>query len=249
MAGQRNGAKQSPMRIAGEIRTELHTILRGLCELMRPLHQFYTSPDRPVGVPRHFVTFDRSIHSGGTGLRIGALKVVLPVPSITERVGSLAVSIWHLKDRLNKYAKATGKKIDLDEWARREVNLLICADLTNYKKHAGNENQSRLNPRLNDVVEFDTSRSGCLEQCYNGAMKTGELLVTNKEPIPFWVNVLDGDSNVIGNAADILRSAFDHWLPVIDQLGVLDGAGREDEELRKVLFPRTENQGITKDAT
>jgi hypothetical protein len=55
-------------------------------------------------------------------------------------------------------------------------------------------------------------------------------------PIPYRVDVADGAGNVIGNAATIIRTGFDHWLPLIQRLGVLAGDGWEDSALRDVLF-------------
>jgi hypothetical protein len=62
-----------------------------------------------------------------------------------------------------------------------------------------------------------------------------ELLVSNPLPIPYQVDVADGTSTLIGDAATIIRAGFDHWLPLIHQLGVLAGTGREDVALRDVL--------------
>jgi hypothetical protein len=81
-------------------------------------------------------------------------------------------------------------------------------------------------PRLVPEIAFDTSRSALLEFYYNGATKQRELLVTNTVPIPYGVDVADGTGAVIGNAADIIRAGFDHWLPLIKQLDVLAGAER-----------------------
>jgi len=110
----------------------------------------------------------------------------------------------------------------------------------NLKKHGRNQNNSRLNPRIVPEIIFDTSRSRLLELYYDGAIKRRELLVTNPVPIPYRVDVADGAGTVIGNAADIIRGGFAHWLPLIKQLGVLDGTGREEEALREVLFPGQE---------
>jgi hypothetical protein len=237
MSGSRKSGKRSPQRIGSEIKTELRNILHNLCELLRPINRFYTSPERPVGVPRHFVCFDSAPHQEVTGLRTNILQMCFPVETITDRVAVLAASVWHLKDRLNHCAKATKAAADSDAWANSDRNLQICGDLGNHKKHGHNQNHSGLNPRLVPEIVFDTSRSGLLEFYYDGATKQRELLVSNAVPIPYRVYVADGAGTVIGNAATIIRAGFDHWLPLIHQLGVLAGAGREDAALRDVLFP------------
>ncbi len=68
---------------------------------------------------------------------------------------------------------------------------------------------------------------------------TGELLVTDPVPIPFRVNVVDPAGMVLGNATDIIRNGFDHWLPLIDKLGVLSGKGKDDLALPRSLCPRS----------
>jgi hypothetical protein len=116
MSGSRNAGKRAPERIGSEIKTSLRNILHNLCELLRPINRFYTSPDRPVCVPRHFVCFDSTPHREVTGLRTNILQMSFPVEAITDRVALLAASVWHLKDRLNHYAKATKVAADSDAW-------------------------------------------------------------------------------------------------------------------------------------
>jgi hypothetical protein len=183
------------------------------------------------------VGFDSTPHREVTGLRINSRQMSFPVETISDRVASLAGSVWHLKDRLNHYAKATEPKADSEAWANSDRNLQICGDIGNHKKHGHNTNHSGLNPRLVPEIFFDTSRSGLVEFYYDGATKHRELLVSNLVPIPFRVDIADGTSAVIGDAASVIRAGFDHWLPLIRQLGILAGTGRDDIALRKVLFP------------
>ena len=237
MSGSRKTGKRSPERIGGEIKTELRNILHNLCELLRPLNRFYTSPERPVGVPRHFVSFDTTPHCEVMGFRTNSLQMRFPVETISDRVALLAAAVWHLKDRLNHYVKATRSAADSDAWANSDRNLQICGDIGNHKKHGHNENRSRVNPRLVPEIVFDTSRSGLLEIYYDGATKHRELLVSNTIPIPYRVDVATGTGTIIGDAATIIRAGFDHWLPLIHQLGVIAGPGRDDAALRDILFP------------
>jgi hypothetical protein len=223
--------------ISGEIKTELRNILHNLCELLRPLNRFYTSPARSVGVPRHFVSFDTTPHREVMGLRTNVLQLSFPVETISDRVALLAASVWHLKDRLNHYAKATRSAANSDTWANSDRNLQICGDIGNHKKHGHNQNHSGINPRLVPEIIFDTSHSGLLEIYYDGATKHRELLVSNTVPIPYRVDVANGTGTVIGNAVTLIRAGFDHWLRLIHQLGVIAGPGRDDEALREVLFP------------
>lgn len=236
MSGLRKAGKRSPEKIGDEIKAELRNILHTLCELLRPIDRFSSSANRQMGGPRYFVCFDSTPHREVMGLRTNILKMSFPVETITDRVAQLAASVWHLKDRLNHYAKATKANADSDAWANSDLNLQICGDIGNHKKHGHNQNYSRMNPRLIAEVNFDTSRSGQLEFYFDGATKQRELLVSNPVPIPYWVDVVDGTNTIIGDAASILRAGFDHWLPLIDQLGVLGGNGRDDTALRDILF-------------
>src|SRR4051794_15218340 len=122
MSGSRKRSKRSPERIGTEIKTELRNILHNLCELLRPINRFYTSLDRPVGVPRHFVCFDSTPHREVTGLRTNILQMSFPVETISDRVALLAASVWHLKDRLNHFVKATKAAADSDAWANSNRN-------------------------------------------------------------------------------------------------------------------------------
>jgi len=72
---------------------------------------------------------------------------------------------------------------------------------------------------------------------YDGATKQQELLVSNPVPIPFRIDVVDPSEVVLGNSTGIIRDGFDHWLPLVEKLGVLAGAGKEDLALREVLYP------------
>jgi hypothetical protein len=236
MSRSRGRGNRSPEKIGGEIKTELRNALHNLCELLRPINRFYTSPDRPVGVPRHFVSFDTTPHREVTGLRTSVLEMRFPVETISDGVAMLAASVWHLKDRLNHYAKATRAVADSNTWANSDRNLKICGDIANHKKHGHNQNHSGVNPHLIPEIVFDTSRSGLVEIYYDGATKHRELLVSNTTPIPYRVDVADGNGCVIGHAATIIRAGFDHWLPLIDQLGIIAGPGRDDGALRDILF-------------
>jgi len=237
MSTSRKSSKRSPEKIGREIKSELRSILHNLCELLRPIDRFSTSPDRPAGVPRHFVCFDNARHFDVTGLRKNILEMRFPVETITDRVALLAASVWHLKDRLNHYAKATNANVDSDAWANNSRNLQICGDIGNHKKHGHNQNRSGMSPQLVPEIIFDTSHSGLLEFYYNGATKQRELLVSNPVPIPYRVDIADGAGTVIGDAATIIRAGFNHWLPLIGQLGIVAGTGQEETSLRDILFP------------
>lgn len=237
MASSRKSSKRSPTPIGSDIKTELRNILHNYCELVRPIDRFHTLPDRPVGRPRYFVCFDGAPHHAPHGLQIQSHEIRLPVESFLDRAALLAASVWHLKDRLNHYAKTTRVPVDPDAWAHANVYLRICGDIGNLKKHGHHQNFSGINPRLVSDITFDTSRSGKLELCYDGATKSRELLVSETVPIPFRVDLVDGSGNFLGTATDVIRTAFDHWLPLIWQLRLVASDDREDIALREVLFP------------
>jgi hypothetical protein len=236
MSGCRRPRKRSLERIAAEIRAELRSILRTREELRKPLSDFQLDQRRPPNVPRYYVAFDRRPRRPVQGLRCNAASLTLPDERITDEVLHLAKSLWHLKDRLHQWVKATDMGADVDAWWQGSTELRIAADLANQKKHGRHQNQSQLSPYLSEVT-FDTSQCGMLELFYDGSMKDKELLVSLPNPIPFSIRVLAGGSGAIGDVVAILDAAFRHWLPLIQRCGILAGADPESAKLKETLAP------------
>lgn len=223
--------------LADEIRAELRSILRQLDDLRRPIERFSPNPDPPAGQPPFYVIFDNSPHHRIPGLRVEVKTLVLPDERILDAVLSLAKSIWHLKDRLHQYVRQHRTAEDIEAHAKACHALLVCADLANWKKHGRSANVSGHSPCVT-TVSFDTSQSGVIEFFYDGARKEKTLLVTNPVPIPFTVPVLTWGSNVVlGDAVSMLAQAFEHWVPLVQRIGVLkDGANPECTDLARRLF-------------
>ncbi|NIA22501.1 MAG: hypothetical protein GWP05_11190 [Anaerolineaceae bacterium] len=222
-------------KIASDIRVELRSILRQLEDLCRPIARFERLSNPEVGQPEWYVHFDdrprRRIH----GMRFRSGSVELPDERITDAVLSLAESVWHLKDRLRQWTKARCLPDSVENHAKLSPELLICADLANWKKHGRHKDRSGQNPRLG-LVRFDTSRSGAIEFFWQGATKDKELLVTDRVPLSFTVPVEAGeDGGELGDAVTLLAKAMDHWKPLIDQLGVLDDGDRESAAMRELM--------------
>ena len=224
-------------QLAKEIRAELRSIVRQRDELSKPLDAFGEVVDLPLGEPRFCVMFDAKPRRKVHGLQARMPTLTLPDERISDQVMEFAKSVWQLKDRLKLWVKAHGLSTDIEGEANKSSDLLVTADLANWKKHGENKNRSGLNPRTTEV-RFDTSKNGVVELYYDGASKEKELLVTVPEPIPYWVDVVaDGGPNVLGNAVDIISAAFAYWLPLIQTLGILKGTDRETEHLNKKLYP------------
>ena len=235
MSQKRSSASRTPDEIATEIRAEIRSILRARRDLYAPIERFEPITD-PAGTTRYYVLFDMHRRIRFQGLKLGGLPVyTAPDERICDRILEFAKAVWHLKDRLYQYAKATQQPLNVDEVAKRSTSLLISADLANKKKHGRNENRSQLDPHLG-LVSFDTSKNGPVEIYYDGAMKEKELIVSNPIPISYSVNVLDQADAVLGDAREIINAGFNDWLPVIRQLGVLSGEDREACALRSILF-------------
>ncbi|MGA9347393.1 MAG: hypothetical protein WBW48_01135 [Anaerolineae bacterium] len=241
MSQARVGANRTADEIATEIRAELRSILRARCDLYTPLQRFEPIASESGGQTRYYVLFDMNRRIRFEGLKLGGLKTfTVPDERIYDRVLEFAKAVWHLKDRLHQYAKATHQQVDLDGIANQSANLLVCADLANKKKHGRNQNRSKLNPHLG-LVKFDTSNNGPVEMYYDGAMKDKELIVANPVPIPFSVDILIHDGNaVLGDAREIINSAFCDWLHVVQQLSILSGGDPETKALCGILFDDTD---------
>jgi hypothetical protein len=224
-------------RIATEIRSELRSILRQRTELRKPLDWFGEVESRPPDIPRYYVLFDQNPRLVVSGLRLGGSgEISLPDERIVDRVFEFAKSVWHLKDRLKLWVAAQGLRFNVEAHAKQCHDLLICADLANWKKHGENGNRSQVNPCV-ETVKFDTSKSGAIEIYYDGATKHQELLVTNPVPIPYQVDVvINDDKRNIGNVVDVLDRGFSGWFPIIQTLGILSANDRESEHLRHQLF-------------
>lgn len=231
-------AKKSRDKIAAEVRTELRSIIRQTDDLRRPLSRFEVHRRRRIGEPRFYVSFDVNARRDINGLKTFYPSITLPDERIEDAVTNLAKSVWHLKDRLRQYAKAIGSKEDVEAWANGSQSLLVSADLANYKKHGESRNRSKINPRI-EGVRFDTSQSGLAELWYEGATKEKDLLVTLRKPIPYTVDIHIDGGVVLGDAVSLLSSAFQHWLPLIERLGVVANDNRESVSLRERLFKST----------
>ena|ERR1700722_14820024 len=230
------GAKSS--NIAVGIRIELRSILRQTTDLRRPLTSFGQVDSRPEGQPRYYVMFDNNPRLVISGLRLGGLgQLSLPNERIIDSVYECAKSLWHLKDRLHQWAKATGSAVDIEAEAIKSHQLLVCADLANWKKHGVKQNRSGVSPSI-ELVTFDTHLSGGVELYTDGATKHQEVLVEKTVAIPYRVEVAGNNgANQLGNAIDIFERAFQDWLPTIRGMGVLAHSDPESEYLRRTLFP------------
>lgn len=229
-------SKRKPKDVPGEIRRELRSILRLLADLRAPLQKFEPLKPPPEG-PRFYVAFDLRPRRRISGLKLGGLgKLSLPDERIQGAVWEFAERVWHLKDRLHQWVKATGDNTDVEAFAETSQKLLMCADLANKKKHGQTENRSKVNPDVGNV-NFDTSKSGPVEFFYSGAGKDKELLVTNPVPIRFTVELLIRDGTAsLGDAVEIIHQAFTDWLPLIQKLGILSEDDNETKLLREQLF-------------
>jgi hypothetical protein len=175
-------------------------------------------------------------------LKIRVKSLSLPDERLQGRYYELAQAIWHLKDRLKKFCRRSMTDFDIEGHAKQCSELLICADLANFKKHGDfkkhgeGRTRSDHNPRLT-IIEFDTSKNGIVELHYNGATKEKELWVERAVPIPFRAPIVDSNDKVIfENLFPILVKALNHWKNPIQELGVLDSSNPECEILNRALF-------------
>ena len=173
---------------------------------------------------------------------------------LQERVLELAGRVWQLKDGLIEWLKTqpklemevadtnTGCKLvgagggdvrtTIEEAAELCVPLLLCADLYNTYKHYDDCNRSRRHPFLNGV-QFDTSTSGVCGIHYDGARKTGDITVANRNPVKFRIEIHSGNDHVnFGDAVVNIARAFKHWIPLIRSMGLLSP---NDAEERAIL--------------
>lgn len=162
-------------------------------------------------------------------------ELQLPDERISDLASSCAKAIWHIKDRLKIWCKDLSLKDDVEEHAGASPDMLICADLANWKKHGKNRNRSKCNPQFG-LVNFDTSGAGIIELFYDGATKRKELLVSNPLPLPFSIPVIASpNSSEIGDAVDIFTAALEWWKPFMTRLRVFEGNAPDVKSIRLQL--------------
>jgi hypothetical protein len=229
---------QSEEDIKSEIYVELRSIIRQIKQLKRPLSSFTELKlMEQEGRPKYRVNFDTTPPKKINGLVVKVKQMEIPDEDITDQVFNLAKSIWHLKDRLKLWTQQCQLDYNIEKYANEQKMLLVCADLANYKKHGANKNRSKVNPKINTEVIFNTCSSGAVEFYYNGARKIKELRVSNPSPIYYRVEIFDGKNNIITeNGFKYLEQAFVLWKPVFEEIGLLSSDDAEARELRKDIF-------------
>lgn len=229
--------KPDSKEVLKEILQELRSIVRQREHLLRPINMFQTIESIPEDKPRHRVVFDTRPAKPIKGLMVGAKRIKLPDEKIIDDVLGYAKSVWHLKDRLGLWSTLRRSEFDIEEIINKSMELMVCSDLANRKKHGRSDNRSGFYPKLNVEVEFDTSKNGVLEFFYNGVLREKELLVTNRVPISYKVEILKENGNVLSNdAVEYISQAFNRVLPIVEHLEVLDQEISGGKELKLMLF-------------
>ena len=207
---------QKVQHLAGEIKGELRSIIRQWDKLHKPLRCLEKVNHLSEGSPHYRIEGAQSSEE------------------LEELILRFAGSVWQLKDRLKLWIKAKGLKLgeiaangvqtetSIEKTVEKSLNLLLCADLYNTKKHGElNCPKTIYSPILNGV-HFDTCKSGTLGIKYDGASHMGDILATNPEPVPYQVEILSGDGKVsFGDAVVVITRGFNYWIPLIRQLGIL----------------------------
>lgn len=204
-------------KLADEIKKELRSIIRQWDTLRKPL--------QCSEKVRHLS--DNSPHYRIEGAQSHE--------ELVELILRFAGSVWQLKDRLKLWVKAKGLelrdtttngrqiKTSIEETTGKSINLLLCADLYNLKKHGKLDRpRTEYSPILKGV-SFDTSKSGVISIIHDvDGSKTGDILVTHPAPVPYRIEILSGDgTKSFGDALVVITRGFGYWIPVIRRLGVL----------------------------
>jgi hypothetical protein len=233
---------QSAMEVAREVRVELRSILRQFEDLRRPITRFHKVENRPVGRPQFHVEFDAGPLTDFIGLHLGELlSLGLPDERIHDAAYELAKSIWQLKDRLRKWVVAANRpetEEEVEDYAARSTEMLVVADLANWKKH-GELGKYRCGdrPRI-DIIEFNLSNSGKVECYSHGGSKQRALFVERNAPIGFTIPIVfDRPDPLTLDGMQVFSAAIDHWKPFIHQVQVLQLNDGESIYLRDLLVP------------
>jgi hypothetical protein len=206
------------------IKEELRSIIRQWDKLCRPLQCSEIREPLPVGHPHYRIEGAQSHEE------------------LTDLMLRYAGSVWQLKDHLKLWVQAKGLELrdtsedgspqitSIEESANKSLNLMLCADLNNTKKHGTlNHPRTPYAPVLKGV-SFDTSKSGVIGIYYDGdGSKTGDILASNPHSVPYRTEITSGDGTTsFGNALVIITRGFGYWIPVIRQIGILND--KEDSQ-------------------
>lgn len=172
---------------------------------------------------------------------------------LQEKIVEFAGQVWQLKDGLINWLKTqpnleivisiekTNLKVvgkggqdaerTIEEAAKINTPLLLCADLFNTHKHYTDCNRSGYQPFLSGV-KFDTSKSGVCGIIYDGPRRTGDITVSNPNPVKMRIEILSRNQPVnLGDAVVNVGRAFKYWIPIIRQMNLLSPNNREDQAI------------------
>ena len=135
-----------------------------------------------------------------------------------KKICTFAGAVYHFKERLAFWIKKSGIKIEpsVKDIADGSTPLLVCGDLFNYKKHGGSQNRSKLSPELSGM-ELQTAWQ-VIGLRYNGKMKMGEL----DRAVPYTIEIHCSENRTLGNAVMFIAKAFSVWVPIMEQIGLLN---------------------------
>lgn len=175
------------------------------------------------------------------GLRLGGgTTLCFPHEGLLDAFQDFAAEVWHFKDYLKEYATPS-QRSQVEKVANVSLCLKVVADIANRNKHARLDRaRSGRNPRLGllrpdagespRVVQFDATRHGMIEFCYNGRNKTHCIFASVQGlPIYFHTEVIVdgvGGPESLGDAAAYIWSAFGEWVQLLPSLGIAIRADR-----------------------
>ena len=135
-----------------------------------------------------------------------------------KRICAFAGAVYHFKERLASWVKKSSIKIEpsVKDIAEGSTPLLVCGDLFNYKKHGGSQNRSKLSPELSGMRLQTAGQPIRLR--YDGKMKTGEL----GRAVPYAIEIHCSENRTLGDAVKFIAKAFSVWIPIMEQIGLLD---------------------------
>ena len=224
---------RSPAKVAEDLRVGIRAIVYQWKILREPLLADPVDTPRPDGMPNR-------------------LRGAQQFEELKERVSRFAGRVWQIKDGLIKWlehhptftiehqdgkgstVKGKGGKHaerTIEDIAKTSMPLMLAADLYNSYKHYDDCNRSGYAPIL-DGAEFDTSKAGTLGIYYDGSRKSGDLLVTNRVPVPIRVEIKSSNQPVdFGEGVRVIARGFLVWVPLIRQIRLLSPNIPEDRAI------------------
>ena len=133
-----------------------------------------------------------------------------------DEISNLLIWIWGYKDHVRKYLEEKGyppsqADAQVQQFIRKNKNIMICCDVANNIKHSGLDSDgiTGLRPELKEVG-FSAPQDSWASLNF---MFTGEIILDIADPkkVTYHAKIRDKNGNYLGDALNIIDEAIGEW--------------------------------------